>query len=352
MTKIGFYAEHLSERGTGVALYDYAAGNQAVLENESVVFYDRDSPHNNADVVARFGAAFQVVPCAGFAAADAMLAREGCDLVYAIKAGKRDGVVSAVVPTMVHAVFPNSTREVHGSSYAYVSEWLARWCSGGRVPFVPHIARIGDTDADMRADLGIPPEALVFGCYGGRSSFDIGFVRDQVLPRVLAERPDIWFLFMNIDQFLAHERAVHLPASVDLEVKAAFINSCDAMLHARDRGETFGMAVAEFSLRGKPVLSYARSRERAHLEVLGETAIRYRNAEDLYRQITRFDCNAPSARDIYARLYAPGPVMQRFRECLIEPAGRNGIGGARQALDLRFWDAARLPLSKLRAALR
>ncbi len=352
LTKIAFYAGHLSERGTGVALYDYAIENIARLGNESVVFYEPENPLNIAGVVDRFGAALELIPVADFAEADAMLAAERCDLVYALKAGRPDGVESRVVPTMVHGVFPVSTRHVHGASYAFVSDWLARYCAGGKVPAVPHIARVAETDADLRGDLGVPAEARVFGCYGGRDSFDIGFVRDQVIPEVLERRPDIWFLFMNITPFLDHERVRFLPASADLQVKTAFINSCDAMLHARSRGETFGMAVAEFSLRGKPVLTYARSRERAHLEMLGGAALRYGSAADLLALIEGFDCQAPSAREVYATRYAAAPVMERFARHLIEPAARNGIGGAKRGLGLRPWDALRLPLSKLRAALR
>ena len=352
MTKIAFYAQHLSERGTGVALFDYAQQNRVLLGNESVVIYDKDNPANNPLAVDRFAKSFEVIACNGFAEADSLLAREGCDLVYRIKSGKRGGVVSRVVPTMVHGVFPTSTREVHGSAFAFVSDWLARWCAGGLVPSVPHIARIGDTDADMRAQLGIPENALVFGCYGGRDSFDIGFVRDKVVAHVLETQPLVWFLYMNITPFIQHERAIFLPASVDLEAKTAFINTCDAMLHARLRGETFGMAVAEFSLRGKPVLTYAKSRERAHLAMLGDAAMTYRGADDLLRLIREFDRAAPSAQRAYQTLFAPKPVMAQFAANLIEPAGRFGIDGARRGLGIRPYHALRLPISKLAAGLR
>ena len=351
MTKIAFYANHLSERGTGVALYDYARHARAVLGHDSVVFYDRNHAENSAAVIRRFSAAFEVIPCAGFAEADATLVREGCDLVYAIKAGRRDGVVSRHVPTMVHAVFPTSLREVHGSSYAFVSDWLAQWCSGGRVPFVPHIASIGDNDDDMRRALGIGREALVFGCYGGRTSFDIGFVRNQVVPRVLDSLDDVHFIFMNIEPFISHDRVTFMPGTADVAVKTAFINTCDAMLHARLRGETFGIAVAEFSLRGKPVLTYGGSRERAHLAALGDASLTYGDAGELYDLIAGFDPGAASACETYRRLYAPEPVMAQFAEHLIAPALRNGLDGARKGLGVRPWHAARLPLSKLRVAV-
>jgi hypothetical protein len=351
VTRIAFYAQHLSERGTGVALYDYALENRRLLGNDSLVLYERDSPHNNPAMVARFEATFPTVPVPDFAAAETVLAAEGADALYVLKAGRRDGLLSRRVPTLVHAVFPTSTREVHGASYAFVSDWLARWCAGGRVPAVPHIARIGETDGDLRAELGLPAEALVLGCYGGRESFDIGFVRDTVIPRVLEELPQVHFLFMNIAPFADHPRMRFLPASVDLEEKTAFINSCDAMLHARHRGETFGMAVAEFSLRGKPVLTWAGSRERAHLEMLGPAAMAYRDARDLFARIAGFDRAAPSARDTYEREYSAAPVMARFDAQLIAPAlagaAPDAVPEARRRLGLRPWHAARLPLSKL-----
>ena len=37
--------------------------------------------------------------------------------------------------------------------------------------------------------------------------------------------------------------------------KSRFLYACDAMIHARADGETFGMAVAEFSVHNRPVLT-------------------------------------------------------------------------------------------------
>jgi len=47
------------------------------------------------------------------------------------------------------------------------------------------------------------------------------------------------------------------------------------------RGETFGLSCLEFAMLGKPVLTYADSPERAHLEILGEAAVAYENAQHL-----------------------------------------------------------------------
>ena len=40
-----------------------------------------------------------------------------------------------------------------------------------------------------------------------------------------------------------------LPPTTDVERKVKFINTSDAFLHARTQGESFGMAVGEFSIK-------------------------------------------------------------------------------------------------------
>lgn len=352
MPKIAFYANNMTERGTAVALYDYALQNRAVLGNESVVLYDRTFAGNNAGVIDKFKASFDLIPCEGFADADQHIRAEGCDLLYVLKAGKRDGLVSQVVPTMVHAVFAATVRQLHGASYAYVSEWLSDHCTAGLVPWVPHMVAIGDTDDDLRSTLGISEDATVFGCYGGRDSFDIGFVKDSVIPQVLETSPQAYFIFMNIEKFIDHPRAIFLPASADMGEKTAFINTCDAMLHARRRGETFGLAVGEFSLRAKPVLTFGGSKERAHLDVLGDAALVYRTADDLLRLIATFDKSAPSARQAYQRLFSPASVMQRFDERLIRAALAGDLDGARKAIGWRRFDPMLMARPKLRKLTR
>lgn len=348
VTKIAFYANNLTERGTAVALFDYAEQNRKLLGHESVVLYDQTFTGNNAKVVEKFKVEFDLIPCNNFADADQHISAERCDLLYVIKAGKRDELVSKAVPTMVHSVFATTVRQLHGASYAYVSKWLSDHCTRGSVPWVPHIVTVGDTDDTLRRELNIPEDAMVFGCYGGRNSFDIGFVKDVAIPRVLETMPQTYFLFMNIEKFIDHPRVVFKAATADMGEKTAFINTCDAMLHGRRRGETFGLAVGEFSVRAKPVLTFGGSKERAHLQVLGETAQVYRSAEDLVALIKNFDRAAPTAQQAYRQNFAPAPVMQRFEQFLVTPAQAGDLDGARKAIGLRRWDPVLMARPKLR----
>ena len=97
---------------------------------------------------------------------------------------------------------------------------------------------------DLRAELGIAADATVFGRHGGLHTFNIAAAK-QAVADVSARRPDIVFVFMNTVRFCcdAAPNVIHLPSSVDSERKSRFIRTCDAMLHARAEGETFGLSV-------------------------------------------------------------------------------------------------------------
>ena len=129
----------------------------------------------------------------------------------------------------------------------------------------------------------IPRGATVFGRHGGDDSFDIPWVHKAVV-ETAKKNSDIWFLFLNTREFSGTAGLPNirfLPATADPILKRRFLNTCDAMLHGRMRGETFGLSCLEFASLGKPVLTYAGSPERAHLEILGEAAVAYRNAREL-----------------------------------------------------------------------
>ncbi|MBL0917527.1 MAG: hypothetical protein IBJ14_02405 [Hydrogenophaga sp.] len=321
---IVFHSNQLSLRGTEIALYDYAEGAEAQLGHRSTVLYPADNPNNDPQAIAKFEQRFEVLTYRDRGEIDPLLRRCGAQLFYAIKSGRRDGLVSQAVPTMVHAVFPTAPRQAHGASFAFISDWLSERCSRGHIPSVPHIVTLPAVDDDLRAELGIPAEATVLGCHGGAKSFDVPCAIEAVR-RCLDTQPGTWFLFLNIERFVDHPRAVFLPGTGDLVRKTRFINSCDAMLHARLQGESFGLACGEFSSRNKPVFTYARSKHRHHLAVLGDAGWPYQDAEGLVKAIAAFDRAAVRAGhwDRYTPLYNPARVMALFDQHLIQPALRN-----------------------------
>lgn len=317
---IGFNGGELCERGTSVALFDYAEGNETGLGNRSLIFYDRNAKANVAEAIRKFEARFEVVAYSSVSDLHERLRSHRVDAFYTIKGGARDTVDFQDIATMVHAVFPTKPSEIHGHAYAYVSPWLARLCRGQKGAAVPHIVHLARAAGDLRPMLGIPSDATVFGCYGGKQSFDIDFVKAKVIPHVLAKSKNTFFIFMNIEPFLSDPCVHFLPGTTDVDAKARFIQTADAMLHARKRGETFGLACAEFHAAGRRIITYGRSRERAHIEHAGTDAIVYKNRFDLARILLTFDRSLRADPAHFLRRHSPAAVMEDFKAYLLDPA--------------------------------
>lgn len=314
--KLGFLPVHLSERGTTTAVYDYAYFNETLFGNESVVFYQQDHVANFPANVAHFHNTFHCHAYRQFAEIDAVIRAEGIDALYCLKSGAPDGLLATACPNLVHSVFDNGP---HGDKYAFVSQWLSDKY-GGRHPYVPHMIYLPASSLSLRAELGIPAEAVVFGGYGGRHSFNIPFVH-RCVEATVAERPDVYFLFMNFDpaNTAPHPRIVYLEPQTDRWFKRKFINTCDAMIHARDMGETFGLAIGEFSSCNKPVLTFGgigAEYDREHIRILGNRGLYYTDFPSLISSLRAFQPAPEQDWNCY-RDFAPSRVMERFADVFL-----------------------------------
>ena len=318
--KILFHETELNYRGTSIAMYDYADFNERILGNESIIIYNKNCKTNHPLGIEKFKKRFEVLEYEALSELDNIITKNNVDLLYAIKNGDQDGVASTECKTAVHAVFKHC--EPHGDVYAYVSEWLSQEMSGGIYPFVPHMVNFDiETDEDLRSELNIPRNAKVFGYYGGAQSFNIPFAQKTV-EQIARKYRDIYFLFMGVDPFIKPEwwksklkNIIFLPPSADINRKLKFINTCSALLHARERGETFGITVAEFVLQNKPVITFADSPEKAHLMELGNDAYLYRNKNELKEILLDTDLSKTAIRS-YEK-FLPQQVMEQFKKVFI-----------------------------------
>jgi hypothetical protein len=319
---LGFHTNQLLARGTEVALFDYALGSKELLGHEVRIFVPSDSERLVFEVRERFEEHFDLVLYDHTRSI-------ACDALYVIKRG-RPGRLTPSTPELVHAFDDGSFP--HGDRFAVVSDWVARQARKklglprGRTlnlprlrkpPVVPHMVSLPKSDDDLRSELGIPAEGVVFGRHGGLGNFDIGFVQDAVR-RVVEERSDIWFLFLNVDRFCESDRVIHLPQVVDrLEIRH-FVNTCDYMLHAHAYGETFGLAVAEFAFVGAPVLTFLGSPLKGHLDLLSDSMLLgYSAYGDVYRHLATLPRRVgPGDSDVRVK-YARKPVMARFAEVFL-----------------------------------
>lgn len=301
--QVGFLNNQIDNRGTGNAIFDYAHYNETLLGNQSVIYTLRNNPtsiYMLHRLINRFGTVYSI---------DDPREVDNVDVLYHIKYGNDDGLrTRRGVLYAVHAVF---AVEPHGDRYAAISEWLA----GDRVPFVPHIVHTTRHTGDLRKKLGIPQDAIVFGRHGGRDTFDISWVWEAI-HNVLNYRDDIYFLFANTDNGYRGNKknVIFVDELSSPEQKTLFINTCDYMLHARHRGETFGIAVGEFAIKGKPILTWDGSGERAHLSELAGGALPYANQQQLegILQILK----KPVVQRAYTD-FTPHKVMQKFKNVFL-----------------------------------
>jgi len=176
MTKIiCFWDNNLCERGTAVALFDYAYYNEKLLNNKSMIMYNKTAKENVQSVIDKFENNFDVIGVNNFSEVDSILHEKKVDILYIIKSGEYDGKISKIVKTVVHCVF--NCNNPHGHVYASISPWVKY---SKKYPCVPHMINLPNIQENLRHELNIPYNATVYGRYGGYKQFDIIYVHNIV----------------------------------------------------------------------------------------------------------------------------------------------------------------------------
>ena len=319
MKTVAFLSNKLTLRGTEVAIYDYAHYNETLLGNKSIIItrdYERIKHEFDVDIQAydKFKERFDVIYYGSQGDIDQIVLNNKVTHLFIIKSGGIDGLYSNHCINITHCVFDIS--QPHGQVYTPIGETINQRY-GKNYPVTPHIVTLPECDENLRSSLGIPENAIVFGRYGGKESFDIRYVHD-VIKNILQTRDDVYFLFMNTHPFYKHKNIFHLPGNAELKFKRKFINTCDALLHARERGETFGLTCGEFSICKKPVITYGGSIEREHLLILKDKAVIYNTPDQIATILQTFTKDKYDVSENGYMFYTPENVMAILnKNCLI-----------------------------------
>ena len=314
--KILFRTNTLNYRGTSVAVADYARYNQEILGNESVIAYcktlgQEKDMGNEPAVIEALEKKYNVI---GYRAGNLenKIDSERIDLAYFIDSGQRKDLPMNC-KTAVHAVF--QFNDPHGDRYAYISKWLSDEMSQGQIPYVPHIINLPSPTGSYRKKLGIRDDQVVVGRIGGYFTFDIQGIKDYI-SSLVTKTDKFVFLFVGTEPFINHPNVKFINEIHDLQKKSNFINTCDCMLHARQRGESFGLSIAEFLSLNKPVLAWNGGHDKNHLEMLKDSGTLYTNSDDLSYTLNNLkDFNQDWTQRVQE--FKPHTVMNKFNEVFL-----------------------------------
>lgn len=323
--KVAIHTNQLDGPGSDKTPFDYALGLRARLGHEvSFITSNRNSPASLAKLARDFPVHTYDWDVHTADAEDIrgdlehLVDTQRLDFIHFLKYGHDDQITPSNCRTGVHCSLVMN--QPHGTIYAGVSKTLAR--KFGQTLQVPHIIKTLAPSRDVRRELGIPADALVFGRHGGFGTFDIPFVH-QAVQSALNLRKDVYFLFLSTKRFCDHPRVIHLPWVDSEQEKFDVIHACDAMLHGRIMGETFGVAVGEFSAVNKPVLTWSgkgfSAYDTAHLDLLGGKAQVYHTVTDLVSLLAKSDRNAFLGKswDMYSQAFSEKAVMEHYAQVFL-----------------------------------
>ena len=304
---IGFHTNQLCERGTTVSLYNYAYHTRRLKGNESIIFYKKDHPLNCDEVIKKFNEQFTCYAYTSFSEIDSIILTEGITHFYNTVYGTNDNCLVKNCPNLIHSVFKV---QPYADRYATISNYLSStW--NNFIPSVPYMIDLPETKGDLRTKLKIPKDAVVFGRYGGFTEFNIPYVHN-IIKEVVNEY-NIYFLFANTKSFYTHPRIIYLNTIIDVEEKVKFIQTCDAMIHAREVGETFGLAIAEFNTFGKPIITTRSLVDNSHIELVKDALIY--DEHSLKKILTTFK----KFESYNFKEYTPERVVDTFYKVFLEP---------------------------------
>jgi GR25 family glycosyltransferase involved in LPS biosynthesis/tetratricopeptide (TPR) repeat protein len=327
---IAFHDNQLCERGTTKALFDYAYYNQEILHNQSIIFYEKDNSSNVTDIINNFNKHFKVYGYSKWEEVEEIIEYIRCDMLFLIKYGTNDGKLSQKCKNIVQAVFTIS--DPHGD--IFIANGNSICPKDHNILILPHIVKpLPDHQLNLRQQLNIPENAIVFGRHGGYDTFNIPYVQQTII--TFAENnPSKYFLFLNTKKFSddSLKNIIYLdPLFNDIDL-VTFINTCNTMIWGRMEGETFGLAIAEFASKHKPIIAtkcdeittmypqWNLGPYKEHTFYLKDNAFWYDSPETLLNILEKFNTDqivVDTTLNCYSEC-SPENVMQLFNDKLIK----------------------------------
>ena len=216
---IGFFVRHFTERGTEVAIYDYANYNEEKLNNKSfIICFTEETQEKNKFPTKRisydkFKKRFQIIEIQYMNDMINIIKDFNLSVFYTLTYGGGNDIyqfdnknIWGNCKTIKHCVFDTTYPE--SDFYISISNML-NLKNNTNIPVIPHIVSLPMNDENLRNELQIPQDSIVFGRYGGFFEFDINIAHNAII-EYLNLNENCYFLFMNTNKFYEHARIIYL----------------------------------------------------------------------------------------------------------------------------------------------
>jgi hypothetical protein len=154
-------------------------------------------------------------------------------------------------------------------------------------------------------------------------TFDLPLAH-AAIKKVLSLNENVYFLLVNTPRYFGiHPRVFYLDKVVTDEDKNKIIRACDAHLECGSLGHSFGLAIGELSVLGKPIIAYnGKVWNTSHLEILGDKGIYFKTEDELFQILNEFDPKKYIEREVEFKAcyndYLPEKVMEKFKKVFLE----------------------------------
>ena len=86
---IAFYIDEMNFRGVANSTYQYSHFNELILNNKSIIFYNKSNKSNKKEVINKFKKRFQVIGINHFKEIETKDKKFKIDFIYTQKGGKK-----------------------------------------------------------------------------------------------------------------------------------------------------------------------------------------------------------------------------------------------------------------------
>jgi hypothetical protein len=316
---IGFFLTQDTERET-IAVCHYAKYNEDLLKNHSILLCFKQTP--TPMKVMELKQRFQVIEINRIEEITQVIERWNLSFFYTLLYGCQDvrfpfdnKMLWGTCKTIKHCMY--DTRYPDSDICISTSDRLNQKLLTNRL-VIPLIdtQTTEDPKVNLRDELHIPHNATVFGRYGSYTEFNITFAHEAIKEH-LDTNEDDYFLFLHTERFYEHPRILYLELNkgqtIDESYLIKFVHTCNALIHARKMGETFGNVLDDFSSRNKPILTCPCGNMK-QLKRFGDKLLLYRSKEELvhlFKNLKTFQSLKTDWRT--DRLYSPEDVMPLFK---------------------------------------